>query len=196
MKKEMIEKLLRENEGIIKVAQVTAAGISRDTFYRYAREMKLDQMARGIYISLDAWADELYLMQLQIPKGIYSHETALYLHGLAEKEPMPFTVTVPSHYNSAMLKKKHLEIVYVKKEWYELGVCQMPTMMGHQVLAYDMERTVCDVIRKRRHMDIAVSNYALVEYMHSREKNLNRLVKYAKIMGIEKKLKEVMGVLF
>ena len=40
-----------------------------------------------IYLSPTAWADEMYLLQAQIPKAVYSHETALYLHDLAEMEP-------------------------------------------------------------------------------------------------------------
>ena len=180
----------------MKTADVVTAGISKETFYKYVKSVGLEKAAHGIYLSPSAWADEMYLLQAQIPKAIYSHETALYLHDLAEMEPMPLTVTVPAKYNSLTLAEKGVKIVYVKKEWHTLGVCQMPSPSGHLIPVYNMERTICDIIRKRSDMDISAFNYALVEFMKRKDKNLNRLMEYAKAMRLEKKIRETMGVLF
>ena len=51
-------------------------------------------------------------------------------------------------------------------------------------------------IRKRADMDISAFNYAIVEFMKRKDKNLNRLMEYAKTMRLEKKIRETMGVLF
>lgn len=196
MKKNTIERLFAENNGILRTADVVAAGISKETFSKYVKNTGIEKVAHGIYLSPVAWADEMYLLQAQIPKVIYSHETALYLHDLAEMEPTPLTVTVPSKYNSPMLAEKGVKIVYVKKEWHMMGVCQLPSPSGHLINVYDIERTICDIIRKRSIMDISVFNYALVGYMKRKDKNLNRFMEYAKIMRLEKKIRETMGVLF
>ena len=196
LKKNTIEKLLAENNGVLKTADVVAAGISKETFYKYAKSAGLEKAAHGIYLSPSVWADEMYLLQVQIPKAIYSHETALYLHDLAEMEPMPLTVTVSAKYNSPTLVEKGVKIVYVKKEWHAIGICQLLSPGGYSINVYDIERTICDIIRKRSEMDISVFNYALVEYMKRNDKNLNRLMEYAKTMRLEKKIREIMGVLF
>ncbi len=196
LKQNAIEKLLAENNGILKTADVVAAGISKETFYKYVKDTGLERAAHGIYLSPAAWADELYLLQAQIPKAVYSHETALYLHDLAEMEPTPLVVTVPAKYNSPTLTEKGVKVVYVKKEWHTLGICQMLSPTGHSIALYDMERTICDIIRKRSDMDIAVFNYALTKYMKRKDKDLNRLMEYAKTMRLEKKIREIMGVLF
>ena len=196
LKQNQIEILLAENNGILKTADVVTAGISKETFYNYVKRAGLEKAAHGIYLSPTAWADEMYLLQAQIPKAVYSHETALYLHDLAEMEPTPFTVTVPANYNSPTLAKKGVKIVYVKREWYTLGICQMLSPARHSIVVYDMERTICDIIRKRSEMDISAFNYAITRYMKRKEKNLNRLMNYAKVMRLEKKIRETMGVLF
>lgn len=196
LKQNAIEKLLAENNGILKTADVVAAGISKETFYKYVKDTGLERAAHGIYLSPAAWADELYLLQAQIPKAVYSHETALYLHDLAEMEPTPLVVTVPAKYNSPTLAEKGVKVVYVKKEWHTLGICQMPSPTGRSIAVYDIERTICDIIRKRSNMDIAVFNYALTKYMKHKDKDLNRLMEYAKAMRLEKKIREIMGVLF
>lgn len=196
MKRTIIEQLLAENNGILKTADVVAAGISKETFYKYVKDAELEKVAHGIYLSPSAWADEMYLLQAQIPKAVYSHETALYLHNLAEMEPTPLTVTVPANYNSITLIQKDLKIIYVKKEWYSLGLSQISSPGGHPVTVYNMERTICDIIRKRSDMDVSVFNYALTQYVKLKEKKLNRLMEYATAMHIDKKIWEIMGVLF
>ena len=96
LKSKLIEQLLVENNGILKTADVMAAGVSKEYFYQYAKRKGLEKAAHGIYVSPDAWPDEMYLLQAQFPKAIYSHEAALYLHDLAEKEPMPLSVNFPA----------------------------------------------------------------------------------------------------
>lgn len=192
----MIEKLLAENNGILKTADVVAAGISKETFYKYTKSAGLEKAAHGIYLSPDCLTDEMYLLQVQFPKAIYSHEAALYLHGLAEKEPIPFSVTVPASYNSGGLVKKGVQVCYIKKEWYDIGICESQTPGGHFVKTYDMERTICDILRKRKDMDISVFNYAVKEYMKRKDKRISILSQYAVALHIEKQINETIGVLF
>jgi len=196
MDEELIAHLLEKNGGVLRTADVIALGISKDRFYNYVkRQSGLEKAAHGIYLSANAWTDEFYLLQARFQKAVYSHETALYLHGLAEKEPLPLTVTVPARYNSSALMQAGVRIVYVKTEWHMVGVCKLPTPEGHTVNSYDMERTVCDIIRKRSEMDVAAFNYAVREYVKRKDKSLTRLAKYAEIMHMEEQVRRAMGVL-
>jgi len=198
LKESEIEKIIIKNHGILRTSDVINAGISKATFYKYVRKSSnLKKAGHGIYISLDAWINELVLLQAHIPKTVYSHETALYLHDLSEKEPMPLTVTVPSNYNNPNLLSEGIKTVYVKNDWYELGVSTVKAHTEFAMLTvYNMERTICDIIRKRSTMDPAIFNYAVRKYMKCQDKNLIRLTEYAKVMRLEKKIHETMGVLF
>lgn len=195
MKSDLIEQLLVDNNGIIETAHVTRAGISKEYFYHYIRKMGLEKVAHGIYMTSDAWPDEMYLLGAQFPKAILSHETALYLHDLAEKEPMPLTVTVPAKYNNTLLIQKGVHIVYVKADWYGMGITEAETPAGHNVKVYDKERTICDIIRKRADMDAAVFTYAIQQYARQRKKDLPKLMDYAKKMRIEQKTRDIMEVI-
>lgn len=195
LKQKLIENMLDKNNGILKTADIVAAGISKEYFYQYAKKMGLERAAHGVYISPDAWPDEMYLLQAQFPKTVFSHETALYLHDLAEREPMPLTVTVPAKYNNPSLMARGVTIVYVKKEWYDLGIIEAVTPGGHSVKVYDMERTICDIIRKRSDMDIAVFTYAVQQYARRKKKDIPTLMKYAETMHIERQAREIMGIL-
>lgn len=190
-----IERLLHEGNGILKTSDIVCAGIPKETFYRYIRNNGFERAAQGIYLSPEALVDEFILLQLQFPKLVFSHETALYLHDLAEMEPMPLSVTVDSKYNCQALADKGVQIFYTKKVWHSLGVCEMPSPSGHLIRVYNQERTVCDIIRKREHMDVSVFNFAIREYVKRKDRNYLRLAEYAKAFHIERQLRDVMGVL-
>ena len=60
---------------------------------------------------------------------------------------------------------------------------------------YDLEMTICDIIRDRNKLDLQIFNTAINEYMKRKDKNLIRLAEYAKKFNIEKILKQYMEVL-
>lgn len=195
LKRDLLEKMLQDNQGILQTAEVVAAGISKEYFYQYAKAFGLEKIAHGIYMSSEAWRDEMYLLQLQFSKAIFSYETALYLHDLSEMEPMPLSVTVAAGYNPAGLKKQGIKVYKVKQDWYELGVCRKESPGGHLVRLYDMERTICDLIRRRSEIEVSVFKYALNQYSRQKNKNLDRLGIYAQAMRMEKQVRNYMEVL-
>ena len=70
----------------------------------------------------------------------------------------------------------------------------MQTPDGSTVRAYDRERTICDLIRRRTNTDPAVFRQAIQSYARSKNKNLVRLSEYSKAMNIESRVREVMEV--
>ena len=107
---------------------------------------------------------------------------------------MPLSVTVPSRYNTSSLIVKGVKIHYIKKYWHSLGVCETTSVSGHIIRAYDMERSICDLVRKRKSTDIAVFNFALQEYFRKKNKDYHQLFEYAKELRMEKLLRDTIGV--
>ena len=185
----------KRNNGVIRYSDVESAGISKDIFLRFIKNNAFEKVSHGIYISPDTFPDELYLMQLRFPKIIFSHETALYLHELSEMEPSPVSVTVCRTYNSKSLIAAATCINYCPVGIYNLGLAEISSNYGNPLRIYDRERTVCDIIKKRKSIDASVFNYAIREYVKSNDKKLNTLMDYAKKMNIEKTVRNTMEIL-
>jgi len=194
-RQEQIEKLIKENNGIIRTSEVVKTGISKPTFYEYAREMKMEQMAQGIYVAEDAWVDSMYLLHLQYGQVIFSHETALYLHDLSDREPLKYSVTVRSGYNTSRLKQSEIKVYTVKKDLHELGKTRLQTPFGNMVTVYDMERTICDIVRSRSKIEIQTFQDALKQYVRRRDKNLPKLMKMASVFRVDYILRKYLEVL-
>ena len=60
---------------------------------------------------------------------------------------------------------------------------------------YDLERTMCDLIRSRSNFEIQDFNTAIKSYVQRSDKDLNRLMVYAKSFRIEKVIRQYMEVL-
>lgn len=60
---------------------------------------------------------------------------------------------------------------------------------------YDLERTVCDLVRSRRNFKIQDFNMAIKSYLQRNDKDLNRLMRYAKAFRIEKIIRQYIEVL-
>ncbi|MDE6604300.1 MAG: type IV toxin-antitoxin system AbiEi family antitoxin domain-containing protein [Lachnospiraceae bacterium] len=191
-KKEIIEAKILQNQGIIQIADIVAEGISKQYAIKYLQERNYERIAKGIYLAQDAWQDELYIISLQYKKIVYSHNTALYLLGLSEREPICFTVTVPRGYKVDYRGNGLLKRVTVVEERYSLGIDTATTPYGHIVPCYNAERTLCDIFRTDT--EIQEKQVAVKEYLNGK-KNLPRLMEYAKILHIEKKIKQYMEVL-
>jgi len=100
----------------------------------------------------------------------------------------------------AILATKRPFVVFPKKgllrqPLHDVGVTRLSTMFGHEVVVYGLERTVCDCLRSRNQMDIAVVTDAIKRYARRKEKNLNTLMQMAETFNVTKPLRSYMEVL-
>lgn len=137
----------------------------------------------------------MYLLQLRFAQAVFSHDTALFLHGMTDREPTQYTVTVKTGYNPSSLTADGVKVYTVKKELYSLGIVQLSTPFGHTVAVYDPERTVCDIVRSRNSIEAQTFQDALKQYVRRPDKNLYRLTEYAKAFHVEKILNQYLEVL-
>lgn len=187
--------LFIKNDGTITAAQANSVGISNERLRLLVKSGDLERVAFGMYALPDEFVDKMQVAQLCRPKIIYSHETALFLHGLTDRDPIGYTVTVSTGYNAGKLREEGFTVFTIKRDLHELGKVNLTTMFGHSVVAYSMERTICDCLRSRNKMDIAIITDAIKRYAGHKDKNLNTLMKMAETFRVSKLARSYMEVL-
>ena len=108
---------------------------------------------------------------------------------------LPNYITLPYGYSGTLQKQKNVILNFVSRDILDLGVIEMESPFGMKIKVYDIERTICDIIKNKNKIDGEIFSKALKDYAKSKSKNLNKLASYAKIMKIEKKVGEYMEVL-
>ena len=189
-KYEMMDLMTEQQGGYLLTSSVQEAGISRTYLARFVKEREMEQVETGIYILPETWPDPLYILQLKNKGIVYSHETALYLHGLMDHEPARTTVTVRRGYNASHLIRKGIKPYYVRQEFFDRGVAAVKTSYGNEVHVYDIDRTICDMVQRKDKMDIQVFQTAMKEYMSGERKDIHRLMLYAKMLSVERKVRD------
>lgn len=192
---EQIEKLILLNDGMLQTSQVIALGISKPVFYQYIKENEMEQIAHGVYATKDAWIDAMYIVHLRCEQAVFSHETALFLHDLTDREPMEYEITVKTGYNPSRLKEDGIKVYSVKKELHGEGIVMIQTPFGHDVPVYNLERTICDTIRNRNNTEVQTFQIALKKYVKRKDKDLRLLMQYASKFRVDKITRQYLEVL-
>ena len=193
--KERIIELAKNNNGIVTTSMIVEEGFSRGNIQYLCDKGVLEKSARGIYIIPDIWDDEIFNLQHRFKKGIYSHETALFLWDLTDRTPNKYHMTFPITYNLSKPKKVDILCSQCKKEFYELGITTALTPSGNSVLVYNEERTLCDILRGYNQIDIQLVSEAFKRYTSKKNKNIPLLSEYAKILKVEEKIRSYLEVL-
>ena len=134
-------------------------------------------------------------MCLKNKKAIFSYETALWLHGLTEREPSTISMSVPQGYNATHLREKGVKVIQVRENRMMIGKMEIQTAFGNTVAVYNKERTLCDIITRKESVDIQVFQTAIKEYVASKDRNLSNLMKYAFLFGVEEEVRRYTEVL-
>ncbi len=190
-----LETLLDKNEGVLLTKDIVEAGISNQLLSKYVKKGYIERVAQGVYLSIDAFEDEMYVLQARSRKAVFSHETALYLHDLTDRDPLQYTITLPSGYNATKFKENGAYVYFIKKDLLDLGIETGQTPFGRTVRVYNKERTICDIVRSRNAIDPAIVNEGIRRYLSMKGKNIPKLLQYAEQLRVDKIIRQYVEVL-
>ncbi|MDR1195249.1 MAG: type IV toxin-antitoxin system AbiEi family antitoxin domain-containing protein [Endomicrobium sp.] len=180
--------IIKKNKGYITADDADRAGIARRLLSKLAADGRISKVARGVYVLPQSFEDEMYFGQYRFKKGVFSHSTALYLHSLTDRTPHQFTMTFPFGYNVNSVKKSGIIAKVASEKFYDLGIIKVKTNFGNIVNVYDIEKTLCDILRATSGEDIQIVNQALKRYILSKHKDIGKLMKYAKLLRVAPKV--------
>ena len=188
--------LIESKGGVVSSADLQQAGVDRVKLYALLTSEILKKESHGNYVLAENEPDEYKVIQNRSEKLIYSHGTALFLHGMSDRVPHTLDITVPQGDNISRIKKsyRNTRFHYCKKELWQLGIMNIDTPMGYSVRVYDPERCICDMIRDKDNVDKQIYIQAIQEYFRSKC-NPRKVIKYAKEFNIESKVRNYMEIL-
>lgn len=106
----------------------------------------MESIERGIYHLPDTYIDDFFSLQYRFPKGIYSLDTALWLHGLSLTVPFEPVMTFPFGTNTRLMKEAGVKPI-VARNHHEIGIIKLERQAGQFISVYDMERTLVECLR-------------------------------------------------
>ena len=181
--------------GYLTTRDVTTNNIPRIYLTKLIKENKIERVSRGVYIKKNVLVDEFVVLQNKSKYAIYSNTTALYLHGFSNRIPIRYDITIKSGYKGSLQKEDNVNLFYTKNELLDLGVINYKLDSGNIIRVYDLDKTICDIIKNKKKIDAEIFNKAIREYFYSKKKNTLKLYEYAKKMNIYNKVRDTFEVL-
>lgn len=195
-KEENLLDLIKSRNGMITFSYLKENNIHNMYLEKLIKKKLIVRVSRGVYALPHLLDDDLLNLQTKYKKGFYSLETALYLHGLTDTTPFNYTMSFPKGYNCTNPKKDNISCKVLEKELYNLGITQVKTNYDNLVFVYNVERTLCDLLRPVNNVDTTIINDAFKTYFKMFDVSIHMLSKYAKLLKVENKMRMYVGALY
>ena len=180
--------------GYLTTKDVSDNNFPRLYLTRLVKENKIERVSRGIYVKKNELIDDFVVLQSKSKNAIFSNATALYLHGYSNRIPIKYDITVKNGYNGTLQKSSNVNLFYTKRELFELGLINYKLDSGNIIRVYDLDKTICDIIKNKKKIDAEIFNKAIKDYFYSKKRNTLKLYEYAKKMNIYNKVRDTFEV--
>ena len=142
-----IKEIAAANGGFLTALIAGENGIRSRDLADAVKRNDLVRVERGLYCTPDTWEDEYVVAQHRFARGVFSHDTALYLLELCDSAPESLTMCFPRGYNPSSAKRAGIVAKSSPEGLHDLGLAELTTPYGNAVRAYGAERTLCDMLR-------------------------------------------------
>lgn len=193
---EAISRVFSQHHGVMTTAQLNAAGY----YYKKIQELlsngDIELVKRGHYqlVSQTLYSDVPTIKSLYAD-AVICLESALNYYGYTDRNPSAWHLAIPERTSRTRFKIDYpiIKPHFVREDRYEIGITE-GEIDGFNIKIYDKERTICDILYHKNKIDAEVFNTAIKRYVADPEKNVPRLISYAKKLKVEKKCREVIEI--
>jgi len=194
---ENAENVIRENGGVATSALLHANGIDNRLIAKLVASGTIDRVQRGVFQLADVGDsnDQFVLACSIVPSGVVALLSALEYHQLTTFMAREINLAIPrSAWAPKLPVYPPMKLTFFSDSAYSLGI----TTLNHNggcIRIYDPEKTVCDIFRYRHKLGQDIALEAIKEYMRRKPRSIQKLMEYAKILRIDKKIRPFLEAL-
>ena len=189
--------LITIEQKIISMQELKNKGLSQYKVSKLVSEGKLKKLNKGYYENTEYSGEEsdFYYTEAYAPNGVICLLSAADYYQLTTFIPDAIDVAIPRKAKiSTIPDQPRLNIHYYTDARHELGITTVREGKN-KFQIYDIEKTVVDIVFYKEKIGIQETKEILINYLQRRDRNLNRLMKYAELMKCNKVMRQYLEVL-
>ena len=192
----IVRKIFSKHDNIMTTAQLDSFRIYYADIQQLLNEGFIEKIKRGYYHWAEAYGEqEIKIINRLFPDAVLCMETALFYYQYSDRNPAEWNITIDKNVSRS---RTNIDYPFVKAFRVEPGLVSLGETKGSinfvDVRIYDRDRTICDVLRNMNKMDKEIFNKAIQGYVKDLKKNIPNLMEYAKVLRMQKRVKELIGV--
>lgn len=194
---EKIVNFVNKKNNVITTKEFKDAKIGFYYINKLIEDNYISRIGNGLYGKTDSFEDEYFIIQNRYKNAIFSYNTALFFLNKTEVIPNIIDITIPNDYNVSSINTKQIRVHYASRENIKLGVIKLKSPFGNTITAYNLERTICDIVKNENKcgLDIEQRNKVIKKAFSNNEIDGTTIMKYAKKLKCVKKIKAMMEVM-
>ena len=188
--------LFSSHNYVMTTAELTASKLYYADIKQLLDGGLIERVRRGYYHwAQDDGESEVVIINRLFPDAVLCMETALFFYGYSDRNPAEWSFAIDKNVSKRRTKIDYpfIRAYRVEPELVSLGETE-GEIDSQKVRIYDRDRTICDVVRNRNRMDKEIFNKAIQGYVKDPKKNIPNLMEYAKVLRVQKRVKELIGV--
>lgn len=188
---------LTSDQMIYSIEDLKKAGFTYYKINQLINEGVLIKLNKKYYenAGYEGEVSDFYYIAAYAPKGIICLMSAAAYYNLTTYRPDSVDVAIHRKARiSTMPDWPQISLYYFPKERFETGIT-IVDKGKNQFRIYDIEKTVVDIVSYKERMGIEETKEILVTYLCRKDRNLNRLLRYAEILKCSDIMKTYLEVL-
>lgn len=191
-----VRKLFNRHHYIMTTAELLESKLYYADIKQLLDEGLIERVKRGYYHWIeDCGESEVVMINHLFPDAVLCMETALFYYGYSDRNPAEWNFAIDRNVSKQRTKIDYpfIKAYRVESDFVTLGETE-GEIDFHKVRIYDRDRTICDVLRNMNRMDREIFNKAIQGYVKDTRKNVPNLMEYAKVLRVQKRVRELIGV--
>ena len=188
---------LPRDQMIFSVDELKKAGYSHYKINQLVEDGTLLKLNKKYYENTEYNGEEsdFYYVQAYAPKGVVCLMSAASYYNLTTFRPDSVDVAIQRKAKiSTMPDWPVLSVYYYADDLFKTGIETVQEGRNHFKI-YDVEKTVVDIVCFREKVGIEETKEILVNYLRRKDRNLNRLLRYAEMLKFGEVMKTYLEVL-
>ena len=193
---EEFKRVFAKYDGILTTSKFQEAGYH----HKYLKELTDKGFIRKIKRGYYEWQEDEFVSDATIitrlfPDAVVYLLSALYIYDYIDRTPYEWHLAVERDSSRSRFDIKYPKVkpYNIIEKYMSIGKTKI-NYEGQDINIFDKDRTICDVVRNESKIDREIVNQAIKSYLVDPKKNTSNLLKYAKKMRAENKVRTMIGV--
>lgn len=196
MKNELdIKQLFEFNKGVLSINQLQNQDVSYYALNKLLKANKVERIKPGLYRWTNIIGDELFEALKIVPNGIICMYSAAAYFELTTFIPSQIHIAIPKKRKIRLPDYPPIKLYYWSESQLSCGKEHIINNLGNPITIYNKEKIVCDFIKFRTKTGQDLSKEVLKNYINSEDRNITKLMAYAREIKIYSPLKKYLEVL-
>ena len=182
---------------IFSIQELKDKGLSYYKINQLVKQGILIKLNKKYYENTNFAGEEsdFYYAYAYVPNGVICLLSAAVHYNLSTHRPDAIDIAIPRKARVSTLPEwPELKIYYFTDERFSVGV-EIIEVGKNKFRIYDVEKTVVDIVFYREKIGIEETKEVLSNYLHRKDRNLNKLIRYAEMLKCEDTINKYLEVL-